>query len=302
MESDTWQVVSKKKAIKKSSRLKEKKACNTADSEPLTLCSAQNCTDGTRRIQETMADLRTSDFWDSCQGCLLRCQDLSLVTSADCSAAEKLLKNLNLEGSISPHISLQHYDCVCYGLGNFTSCVISRHQMAFILLFLERFKIPRHQCYVFDPVFSQLDIAVLRELGLTLVMKNEEGKHAVNRPTVFFMLHCGKALYNNLLWRNWSCDALSQMIIIGNSFKGIEERLVSRVLQRDYIYIYKSLRVVEETPFPESNQYSDIFNDTSIHSFPAAELKTLPKETWLCQEEPQYEDCEDLEIILCPTT
>lgn len=40
------------------------------------------------------------------------------------------------------------------------------------------------------------------------------------------MVHCGKALYNNLLWRNWSAEALSKMVIIGNSFKGIEERWV----------------------------------------------------------------------------
>ncbi|XP_073529193.1 SRR1-like protein isoform X2 [Phyllobates terribilis] len=291
MESDTWQKVSKKKAIKKSSWLKESTACNPAGSErPHALYSAQDCADGMKRIHDTMADLQASDFWASSQ-----------VTSDDCSVNEKIMKNLNLEGPISTHISLQDYDCVCYGLGNFTSCVISRHQMAFLLLFLERFKIPRHQCYVFDPIFSRLEIAVLQELGLTRVMKNEEGKHAVRKPTVFFMLHCGKALYNNLLWRNWSSDALSQMIIIGNSFKGIEERLVSRILQRDYIYIYKSLQVVEEMPFPESNHYSDVFNDTSIHSFPMAELKRLPKETWLSQDEPKYQDCEDLEIILCPT-
>ncbi|XP_069615108.1 SRR1-like protein isoform X2 [Ranitomeya imitator] len=303
MESDTWQMVSKKKAMKKSSRLQGSPACHSAGCErPDGLYSAQDCTDGMKRIDETMTDLRASDFWAACQGRLLKCQDFSPVTSDDCSVHEKLMKNLDLEGSISTHISLQHYDCVCYGLGNFTSCVISRHQMAFLLLFLEQFKIPRHQCYVFDPIFSRLEIAVLRELGLTHVMKNEEGKHAVRKPTVFFMLHCGKALYNNLLWRNWSCEALSQTIIIGNSFKGIEERLVSRILQRDYPFIYKSLQVVEESPFPESNHYSDVFNDTSIHRFPMAELKKLPKETWLSQDEPQYRDCEDLEIILCPTT
>lgn len=42
--------------------------------------------------------------------------------------------------------------------------------------------------------------------------------------TVFYMVHCGKALYNNLLWRNWSPAALSKLVIIGNSFRGIEER------------------------------------------------------------------------------
>ena len=43
-------------------------------------------------------------------------------------------------------------------------------------------------------------------------------------PTIFYMPHCGTALYNNLLWSNWSLDALSQMLLIGNSFRGLEER------------------------------------------------------------------------------
>ena len=43
-------------------------------------------------------------------------------------------------------------------------------------------------------------------------------------PTIFYMPHCGTALYNNLLWRNWSVDALSKVVIIGNSFGGLEER------------------------------------------------------------------------------
>nr|DBA22892.1 TPA: hypothetical protein GDO54_013881 [Pyxicephalus adspersus] len=207
------------------------------------------------------------------------------------------MKNHCLEEAVASHCYLQDYECVCYGLGNFSSCVISRHQLAFLLLFLEHFKIPRQQCYVYDPIFSSLEISVLQELDLKVILKNEEGKHAVQKPTVFFMVHCGKALYNNLLWKNWSVEALSQMIIIGNSFKGIEERLLSRILQRDYTYIYKSLQAVEESEFPECPKYSDIFNDTSVHSFPLAKLQTFSKDIWQIQEEPQYQECDNLEII-----
>lgn len=53
----------------------------------------------------------------------------------------------------------------------------------------------------------------------------QEGKHGVEgSATLFYMVHCGKALYNNLLWRNWSVGALSKMVIIGNSFRGTWER------------------------------------------------------------------------------
>lgn len=31
--------------------------------------------------------------------------------------------------------------CVCYGLGNFSTCVIARHQLAFLRLFLEKYQV-----------------------------------------------------------------------------------------------------------------------------------------------------------------
>ncbi|KAG8455746.1 hypothetical protein GDO86_001802 [Hymenochirus boettgeri] len=188
-------------------------------------------------------------------------------------------------------------DCVCYGLGNFSLCVISRHQLAFLLLFLELFKIPRSQAYVFDPAFSPIEISLLTKLGFNILTENEEGKRAVCKTTVFYMLHCGKALYNNLLWKNWSSDKLSKIIILGNSFKSIQERLLSRILRRDYLYIEKSLQAVEEAALPDLSRYSDVFNDTSIHWFPVQKLRTLPDDVWDIRDEPSYQECESLEII-----
>lgn len=39
-------------------------------------------------------------------------------------------------------------------------------------------------------------------------------------------MHCGKALYNNLLWKNWSVRHLPLVTLIGNSFTGMMDRLV----------------------------------------------------------------------------
>lgn len=151
---------------------------------------------------------------------------------------------------------------------------------------------------MYDPLFSQLEIGVLNSLGLTVLSENEEGKRSVDgEPTIFYMPHCGTALYNNLLWSNWSLDALSQMLLIGNSFRGLEERLLGRILQKNYTYIAKILKGLEELELPETSQYTDVFNDTSIHWFPVQKLQQLPTDTWAFQEEPDYQDCEDLEII-----
>lgn len=190
------------------------------------------------------------------------------------------------------------WSCVCYGLGRFAACPVARLQLAFLLLLLEALEVPPSRCFLFDPAFSQLELAALQELGLSLLTENEEGKHSINgSPTLFYMVHCGKALYNNLLWKNWSVGALSNMVIIGNSFKGIEERLPSRVLERDYTYIAKVLKGVEEVALPAHPRYLDTFNDTSIHWFPAYKLERLSAEAWEFLEEPTYEECDDLEII-----
>uniref|UniRef100_A0A8D0ER46 SRR1 domain containing n=1 Tax=Strix occidentalis caurina TaxID=311401 RepID=A0A8D0ER46_STROC len=130
--------------------------------------------------------------------------------------------------------------CVCYGLGRFSGCPVARAQLAFLLLLLEELGVPPGRCSLFDPAFSAREAAALGHLGLRLLPENEEGKHDVEgSATLFYMVHCGKALYNNLLWRNWSAGALARMVIVGNSFKGIEERLLSRILERDYSYIAK---------------------------------------------------------------
>ncbi|NWX21880.1 SRR1L protein, partial [Aegotheles bennettii] len=176
--------------------------------------------------------------------------------------------------------------CVCYGLGPFSGCAVSRAQLAFLLLLLEELRV--------------------RSCGSTGGVPPApgpptappEGKHSLEgSATLFYMVHCGKALYNNLLWRNWATGTLAKMVIVGNSFKGIEERVVSRILERDYSYIAKVLKGTEEVALPTHPRYLDTFNDTSVHWFPLQKLEELPPEVWECVEEPTYQECEDLEII-----
>ncbi|NWH69592.1 SRR1L protein, partial [Piaya cayana] len=225
-----------------------------------------------RRLREARDDLLSCGFWEASAGASVRAL---------------------LDGSTDPPTR-----CVCYGLGRFSTSPAARDQLAFLLLLLEELQVPPGQCALFDPVFSAQEVAVLGQLGLQLLSDNEEGKHGVEGlATLFYMVHCGKALYNNLLWRNWSAEALSKMVIIGNSFKGTEERLLPRILERDYSYIAKVLKATEEVALPDHPRYQDTFNDTSVHWFPVQKLKELSPEVWNFVEEPTYPDCDDVEII-----
>ncbi|XP_027811690.2 SRR1-like protein [Marmota flaviventris] len=264
-----------------------------------------------RRLREAQGDLLVSDFWSAALETISQCLTKQLgQLEAPVGTLSDALGNLHLtspdEQDVAPDPNpgealvrgVCHIKCVCYGIGSFATCVTARTQLAFLLLFLEKCQIPRSHCWVYDPLFSQLEIAVLHSLGVTVLPENEEGKRSIcGQPTVFYMPHCGTALYNNLLWSNWSVDALSKMVIIGNSFKGLEERLLTRILQKNYPYVAKILEGLEELELPQTPQYTDTFNDTSVHWFPAQKLEQLSRDVWAFGEEPEYQDCEDLEII-----
>ncbi|XP_013907855.1 PREDICTED: LOW QUALITY PROTEIN: collagen triple helix repeat-containing protein 1 [Thamnophis sirtalis] len=187
--------------------------------------------------------------------------------------------------------------CVCYGLRSFCSCGKARLQLAFLLLLLEGLGVAPESCFVFDPVFSTLETGLLGGLSLTVLQWNEEGKRSIEGPTHFYMIHCGKVRYNNLLWSNWFAEALPQMVVVGNSFRGFEERLLAKVFWENCSYIAKVLEATQEEALPPHLQHPDVFNDTSLHCFPLQKLRGLPQDCWACWTEPRYSEDAQLEII-----
>lgn len=63
------------------------------------------------------------------------------------------------------------------------------------------------------------------------------------------------------------------------------------------IVMFKVIGVCEETSLPCSQRFLDVFNDTAIIRFPSHKLHKLPESIWNEPSEPQYEHCQDLEII-----
>ncbi|XP_072538061.1 SRR1-like protein [Salminus brasiliensis] len=236
----------------------------------------------TRRLTEAVNELRGEDFW-------LKWRDLLSGCLAGFGCDGRVEKTVR-EGECL-------LDCVCYGLGNFSSCVSARYQLAMLLLLFEALQIPTGQCSMYDPVFTVTECEILRELGFTVLTENEEGKRAVCRPTFFYLMHCGKALYNNLLWRNWSPRILPKVIVIGNSFLGIQERMLQRELERDYSFLSHIVNVCEERSLPCSQRFMDVFNDSALIQFPPDKLHKVPESIWIDPSEPQYQHCQDLEII-----
>ncbi|XP_025713857.1 SRR1-like protein isoform X2 [Callorhinus ursinus] len=155
-----------------------------------------------RRIREAGEDLLLSDFWslalETINGCLTK--HLEQLKASEGTLSEAL-GNLHLDsspdeaavtpGSIpgeTPVPGICRLKCVCYGIGNFATCVIARHQLTFLLLFLEKCQIPRRHCWVYDPLFSQTEITVLNMLGVTVLSENEAD------PKI---KHCWAHIYSN---------------------------------------------------------------------------------------------------------
>lgn len=48
------------------------------------------------------------------------------------------------------------------------------------------------------------------------------------------------------------------------------------------------LKGLEEFPLPQTPQYTDTFNDTSVHWFPLLKLEGLSEDLWASREEPDF--------------
>ncbi|XP_029366251.1 SRR1-like protein [Echeneis naucrates] len=248
-----------------------------------------------KRIADTVSELRCEDFWKDWREQLWAAGSAQHPKPPVHGDTEGPVDQLEKAREDRP---CQQLGCVCFGLGSFSSCASARYQLAILLLLLDAAQIPLEDCSVYDPAFSTGEIDVLRDLGLTVLTENEEGKRLATKPTLFYMMHCGKALYNNLLWKNWSIQRLPLMIIIGNGFSGMRDRSIEREFKRDYSYISQAVDVCAERKLPCPSHLIDVFSDTALITFPTSDLNRLPQSTWEEPPEPQYQHCPDLEITL----
>ncbi|XP_006813773.1 SRR1-like protein [Saccoglossus kowalevskii] len=300
--SDGFQVVRHKRRKKKAPAtdfVKSKPSLNNVSDTYDTVVSIEIFK---RRIRDYELEIENSEFFEHFKTCWYSVIQHLAVIKDVISDRSNLLSSSSIEISTPTNMNsndnCQHdvYDIVCYGLGNFTLCPIARYQFAFLHLMTKFLQIPG-QCFVYDPKFTEEEKIILKDLDFHVIDKNEECKRPINRSTVFHMPHCGKPMYNNLLWSNWSYNALQYLILIGNSFNSLKLRFPSRILQNEVPYIHRILPYTQEIEIDNNFQHSDIFNDTSLHYFPADKIsKIVATEFWQECNEPLYKSCDSLEI------
>ncbi|CAM9571730.1 unnamed protein product [Discosporangium mesarthrocarpum] len=187
---------------------------------------------------------------------------------------------------------------------------------------------------VFDPVMGERERAVLTKLGCGVIAVNEEGKrcccegdglggaregpgaegrqgHDQCRPTLFFMPHCPMRLYSNLLWANWTSEALGCLVILGNSLAAYSDRIISAdALQDPSNSVLRAAPLLEELPASptpaESRKSRDAellphaeaaFSDMSI-SFSPPERRRSEEGLWALGRRPiEFDGGPDGELV-----
>lgn len=179
----------------------------------------------------------------------------------------KFLSDIDASLRDIDHCETVTVDMICYGLGLISSCPIARYQFSLLLLLTSYLRIDPKRCHLYDPVFSDTDRALVAQRGFSLIPCNEEGWRPVDSPTIFYMPHCGKLLYDNVLRANWSSDRLASVIIIGNRFSHYRERLLRSQLEREAPCIARVLGYTTQRELSSCFRHCDVFNDLAIHDF-----------------------------------
>lgn len=113
-------------------------------------------------------------------------------------------------------------EIVAYGLGSFTTSSNARYQLACILLYDQHKQKENDDLdlnlnlnkYIYDPIMSKEDECIACHFGFQLLKENDQGKRKVYKNTLFYMPHCGRQLYCNVLCSNWM--QLQYITIFGN--------------------------------------------------------------------------------------
>mmetsp|Transcript_9931 Transcript_9931/g.14920 ORF Transcript_9931/g.14920 Transcript_9931/m.14920 type:complete len:342 (+) Transcript_9931:1-1026(+) len=178
------------------------------------------------------------------------------------------------KGSTNEKSEKKSIEVICYGLGSISDSPNAQYQLALILLVSESLKksienLGTINVYLYDPVLTLMDKDVLIEIGLKTLSINEQCKRKVEIPTLFYMPHCSRGMYNNVVWANWG-HRLSGICLLGNSFSNyMEKSNLQAVKAKAEIASLLAVRqfVNEVGLHGHTFKIKGVFNDLSIHTF-----------------------------------
>ncbi len=200
------------------------------------------------------------------------------------------------------------HELVCLGIGSFSRSTASRYQLALALLLRDEIRTPsdsgavdapageaRPAMSVYDPVLSALERQCLAGAGCALLQSNDEGRCVASVRTLYFMPHCGRQLYSNLLRANWGREGLQRCAVLGNSFGAYAAALSDARTDAvtSWCALARATCHVEEVNCGEEassgagagrrrsdETFDNAFNNLSLHTFAGARLPPDDDACW----------------------
>ncbi|KRZ36802.1 39S ribosomal protein L2, mitochondrial [Trichinella pseudospiralis] len=150
--------------------------------------------------------------------------------------------------------------------------------------------------WIFDPIFSDMEKNILVSKGWTLIAENERGIRIASVPTLFYMPHCERELYNNVLYANRH-GTISNLVFFGNSFKVMSDSVVEENENlTTFKYLLNASQLAEELPLSNTSSFGEAFYSTCIQYF-------VSGENFCCQGEndlpPYYLSVNQNQIVQC---
>jgi hypothetical protein len=240
-------------------------------------------------VQAQLARLMSVDQWQLMKRFICE-QDLML---------REFVRNEKELGSSTSGAEPNTAEIVCYGIGSIALSAKARSQLA-VLLSLRDSVLRSSSIVLYDPVLSPRERQLLAEqYDIGILDENDEARRSVARPTLFFMPHCPRGLYHNVVSANE--DRLQRIAIIGNSFaryalinsppvSGAVRCVRSTDLNTQWTLVEQmsELNVVRELSVPDSiDATRDALRDQSLHTFDVTRASATRTE-WvsLCDTRP----------------
>jgi len=168
-----------------------------------------------------------------------------------------------------------------YGIGSIISSSDSRRQLSFILRLLDRLGFTGNP-WIYDPVLTTEEYQFLEE---NFGMKTEKltcgpGKRNTTlvwpHPSLLFMPHVEKGMFNDVLFANWILETsgrkfshLNNITMIGNSFQSMRDSIPERIFKVEYKHLFHAMElgIVNETELKSISKDDTTFNDFSVVTF-----------------------------------
>ena len=208
----------------------------------------------------------------------------------DSNFSRNFLRSLTREPASGQGVSTSAEQIKClvsYGIGHVGTSRIARIQYTHFLIirdFLGESLGVKVRAFLFDPVLTPDEKAAIEADDVTIIPENEECRRCVENDasvTLFYMPHCDRPMYENVLWANWRPDLLSRVVFFGNSFRLIGERVPSSRLKEETPLLAKLVKrecFEEKTVDVDSSIDDDVFNDCALTWFPKDTLLPIKEE------------------------